>query len=711
MTALVSRKRTLAATLVALSLFALANVAVGLTSANAPPGTLALPAPHVGDKVLYEATVTGWPAPENGFLFVEVGNDTTAWDRDGTERGVNALHVLGDAWGEDGWNGFLSTVLVQPDGRIVASAGGWAFAGALAGGGLMDPGFDFSASQSVLEYPGDEMQDCLFRNPFQGRSVGLDAPLRLDGWCGVPGLPGAVTPGTPLHALATQPLADGGSAVRLVADDGKTRLSLWLRAGSPYPIRIVQEQVEGSATLQLVAQETGTVPVARQSDVLQQSGPIEIGPRLLWGPEDDAVDHPFPLSTAYKGAHADMAFSALREYREAHPDAMAYRAEYEESWSRDRVERKWHIAVTDGVEPFGFVALQTTPLHRTSPLHGVAPVAYVQHFEAGAPLADQAAPPSAWVTLPTVQSVLQRWQDMTSADPAQAGAAAPVATGWGFAILCDDPCDGVEVYVWAGSARTDYGALDPANPAGLLAVKNDRMGNLLVVDAFGMPVRLEAEHFGFSMGSLLGTSPTGSASAPQLASNVAWVVPSHYQLVSVGALALAVALLVALWPSIKALPAFGLFSRVHGPAVANHPARAAILQAVGAEPGIHFTELRRRTGGSNGATIHHVRKLVHAGLVLEKPQKGYTCYFPKGTDRHAAAAAPVLRAPSARRILATIDARPGLSARDIAEAAGLAPPTVSYHLARLREAGLISAEGRGTLRLAATPLGHAMAAS
>ena len=189
------------------------------------------------------------------------------------------------------------------------------------------------------------------------------------------------------------------------------------------------------------------------------------------------------------------------------------------------------------------------------------------------------------------------------------------------------------------------------------------------------------------------------------AASVGWIVPDRSAAAGVGAAALLVGAVVWLWPLVKGLPMFGLFSRIRRPELLGHPARRRIMDAIEAEPGIHFGDLARSLDISNGSLVHHLRKLEEAGILLTRRQGGYTCHFAAGQSRASMDAACAVRSPAARQVLDAIRARPGCSAQQVCDEVGLRPATVHHHLKRLRDVGLVEAPRDGRrLRLQVTAL-------
>jgi DNA-binding transcriptional ArsR family regulator len=88
--------------------------------------------------------------------------------------------------------------------------------------------------------------------------------------------------------------------------------------------------------------------------------------------------------------------------------------------------------------------------------------------------------------------------------------------------------------------------------------------------------------------------------------------------------------------------------------------------------------------------------------VVRREADGYTCYFRPGTDPREREALARLRSPTAEAILSALCSGNHDSQRAVARALDLAPSTVSYHVGRLRDAGLLADEEHEGRRV--TPL-------
>jgi len=151
------------------------------------------------------------------------------------------------------------------------------------------------------------------------------------------------------------------------------------------------------------------------------------------------------------------------------------------------------------------------------------------------------------------------------------------------------------------------------------------------------------------------------------------------------------------------------FTRIAKDDLEDHPVRAAILDVVRAEPGIHDVELSRRLGKGRGAVRHHLGLLTAASLVRKESARGHVGYFPRDADADVRAATMALRSATARRLLETVAAQPGRNVTHLAEDLGVSDTSVKYHLKRLQRVGLVAVEGgRPRTSVRARPLARRM---
>lgn len=143
-----------------------------------------------------------------------------------------------------------------------------------------------------------------------------------------------------------------------------------------------------------------------------------------------------------------------------------------------------------------------------------------------------------------------------------------------------------------------------------------------------------------------------------------------------------------------------LFSRIEGPRVLEHPARARLHALVGAQPGLTLEELRESAGLSWTTAVHHLRRLEGHGLVVSTQSGRRHRYYLANTDaaRHRTSLATLAPA-TAQRIARLVHDTPGLGQQQICDTLGLRGPAASKHLGRFATHGLVTVKADGRRRL------------
>lgn len=731
----------LVAAATAIAFTALAGVQA--TGGSEAGESLVLGYPAVGDRWTYQVVVDGpWRFGEadtdmgegRPFPFAEMEwlEPTVVRDRDGVERAVDRLHSRvqeynGDedyADSHDGhhWIPREATRLYvagTADSVAIESPSTSEQRGSDVGLLVID-NEPLIATETLEVVEGssrwfsDGHAPCLGRSPLQGTHIALDEPVDLfadclprfdeteaeadDGFWSYAPMAGL----GPFEHAATETLL-GHRAYRFDSEDG---VSIWLAQGVPVPLQARGQRGDQVATVTLSSYEPGSSPLGASfpAPVPGEAPPIRLAPRQPWGPDDSGVGHPFPASAAFRGALQDPSFPYLRDWLRANPGGTTYWLEYSEDADSVPQTRSWFFALTAHGSTAAFHATQTS--YAPLPLP-----ATVQYSESAAGYA------SAWLSswapdvdavpteLPTVASLTARWQAYEATEGRD-----PTPNGWAMGLMCILDCSyGLHGAVAAGRDPValmpmEGFRLGPSTLPQAPQVENRTFtGSQLDVRADGQTQSLTqwtGYHTGLKVTPLEGQSPVDPTTkpAPEKAGPrrvLATLVPSPEQGAAITVASALAGLLYWLWPTLKG-GAAGLFSRVTGPKLLDHPARARLVQLVQAEPGVHFQDLVRRSGLPNGTAVHHLRKLTDAGLLAARPLGRYTCYFPGSSpDRATLAAAPVTRADGARRILAELAANPGLSGGDLAMRLGIQPSTVTYHVKRLQDAGLVAAARDG----------------
>lgn len=142
-----------------------------------------------------------------------------------------------------------------------------------------------------------------------------------------------------------------------------------------------------------------------------------------------------------------------------------------------------------------------------------------------------------------------------------------------------------------------------------------------------------------------------------------------------------------------AVPFAALFSRLRRERLLDHPVREQIFNAIRARAGIHYRELLRTLGISNGTLAFHLHHLERAGYVRARRVRGRKHFYP--TDLRPPPD-DVLVTERQRRILEYLRLAPGSSQAEITRASGLKRSNVSYHVGVLRSLGLIETRRIGS---------------
>lgn len=160
--------------------------------------------------------------------------------------------------------------------------------------------------------------------------------------------------------------------------------------------------------------------------------------------------------------------------------------------------------------------------------------------------------------------------------------------------------------------------------------------------------------------------------------------------------AMALAALAALGlasPALKPLASRLLapfYARIPASEVLGSGVRRRIYGLVQAEPGLSLSEVAQRAGLSWGATVHHLAVLRRSGLVVSLRHGRYRRWFASGaSEPERRVQVAQLRNAVSARVADLVAQRPGLSQKQLADALGMTPQAVHWHLARLAQAGLV----------------------
>lgn len=520
-------------------------------------------------------------------------------------------------------------------------------------------------------------------------------------------------PGPILMRVSGRDRVAGQDAVVFSMPEDPDRLRLWFTQDQAYPVRVLTRTESVPLPIQealgrdykapafyvlheLIEFEPGHDAAAPGVPPL----PSLAGQRRPTGPSLDGFDHPWPVAVALADAadpaKAPESCRTWRDWSEAHPDSIVQLARFTTIETDDPdhadpvVDEAWLLVATDASATRAVTVQRHTETVAETPALPTLPPQPVRtstYACADAQAPDLPAP--ALGLMPTVAAAAALLEGFMGTQ----------ATGYEFEDVCIPSCSqgegwltvGVSPLAPGGGDAIDLLTLGPAGALRLHVASGDAYPEARFSDPTWSPGK--------------GRDPWGF----HVASSGVWVMPEPATAATLAAVGAAAGGLFLLWPALKAaLAALPMFSRIRDEDLLEHPVRNQIHQTVTEEPGIHFQEMVRRVGKGRGTTEHHLRKMVAAGVLVEKAQRGFTCYFPKGRiDRNLMVAAPLMKSEGARQVMHAVAQQPGTAALDIAGHLGISTSTVNYHVKKLAEAGLLDTRRDGRfLRLALTGMGE-----
>src|SRR5215204_5896159 len=119
--------------------------------------------------------------------------------------------------------------------------------------------------------------------------------------------------------------------------------------------------------------------------------------------------------------------------------------------------------------------------------------------------------------------------------------------------------------------------------------------------------------------------------------------------------------------------------------------RVLLMKNIEQTPGIRYRELLRLTGLVNGVLSYHLSALERANVIKVNRESRITRYYPVDVSDKESAILKFVRHEPVREILLLFLENEMCTFNEIVDHTGKAPSTVSSHLKRLKEAGILSA--------------------
>jgi DNA-binding transcriptional ArsR family regulator len=121
--------------------------------------------------------------------------------------------------------------------------------------------------------------------------------------------------------------------------------------------------------------------------------------------------------------------------------------------------------------------------------------------------------------------------------------------------------------------------------------------------------------------------------------------------------------------------------------------RQQVYEAVERSPGTYISEVSEECDASRSTVRYHVRILEEEGLIVGEAERGKHRFYPIGSETPELAAA--LNDSATARVIDAIARLEPVTVSALAEDLDRSPGTVSYHLDRLTDDGLLERERMG----------------
>jgi predicted transcriptional regulator len=119
--------------------------------------------------------------------------------------------------------------------------------------------------------------------------------------------------------------------------------------------------------------------------------------------------------------------------------------------------------------------------------------------------------------------------------------------------------------------------------------------------------------------------------------------------------------------------------------------KSKLLKRINKSPGIRYRELLRATGFSNGVMAYHLKKLEKSKRIkVSRSHRRSTRFYPLSIAARELRVIEFIRRKTARQIVRFLLQGDSRTFKDIVQFTKKVRSTVSWHLSRLREGGIIS---------------------
>lgn len=136
-----------------------------------------------------------------------------------------------------------------------------------------------------------------------------------------------------------------------------------------------------------------------------------------------------------------------------------------------------------------------------------------------------------------------------------------------------------------------------------------------------------------------------------------------------------------------------LYTKLKKEEILDHYIRGKIHGYILANPGDHYSSIRKALDVTNSSLTYHLSVLEKEALIRSERDGMYKRFYPKGaklSEKEVGALTPVQN-----RIIEAIKETPGICQKDIASMLGVSSSTVNYHISRLVQKGIVRSKRKG----------------
>lgn len=125
-------------------------------------------------------------------------------------------------------------------------------------------------------------------------------------------------------------------------------------------------------------------------------------------------------------------------------------------------------------------------------------------------------------------------------------------------------------------------------------------------------------------------------------------------------------------------------------------ARRRIVRFVQESPGLHMRELAARLAMPVSTLEYHCYQLVKHGQLVTRETAGFKAFYPgEGMDRRDKDILYLVRHDAPRKVCSHLLLHPGATPKELRDVLGVTGPTLTFHLNKLRGAGILREEPEG----------------